>query len=68
MRDAYGEGAYCPKFCQNIFQHVVTSKPPLTQFRQNVCKVLLPLHSSIEVFEKLLYITIRHVYIFKSQL
>ena len=30
------EGAYCPKFCQNIFQHVVTSKPPLTQFRQNV--------------------------------
>ena len=31
-----GEGAYYPKCCQNIFQHVVTSKPPLTQFRQNV--------------------------------
>ena len=39
-----GKGSNCPKFCQNIFWPITTSKPSITHFRQNGTWVLLPLH------------------------
>ena len=35
-----------PKFCQNIYWSITTSKPSITHFRQNGTWVLLPLLSS----------------------
>ena len=58
MRDAYWGRAHWPKFCQNIFQHVATSKPPLTQFSQNVSHLLLPLHSSSIILQIIIICTI----------
>ena len=39
-----------PKFCQNIFWPITTSKPSITHFRQNGNWVLLPLQSSVYGF------------------
>ena len=39
-----GKGPNRPKFCQNIFWPITTSKPSITHFRQNGTWVLLPLH------------------------
>ena len=42
-----GKGPNRPKFCQNIFWPIPTSKPSITHFRQNGTWVLLPLQSSL---------------------
>ena len=42
-----GKGPNRPKFCQNIFWPITTSKPSITHFCQNGAWVLLPLQSSI---------------------
>ena len=42
-----GKGSNRPKFCQNIFWPIMTSKPSITHFRQNGTWVLLPLHLHI---------------------
>ena len=39
-----GKGLNCPKFCQNIFWLITTSKSSITHFRQNGAWVLLLLH------------------------
>ena len=39
-----GKGHNRPKFCQNIFWPITTSKPSITHFRQNDTWVLLLLH------------------------
>ena len=44
-----GKGLNRPKFCQNIFWPITTSKPRITHFRQNGTWVLLPLQSSLTV-------------------
>ena len=42
-----GKGPNCPKFCQNIFWPITTTKLSITHFRQNGTWVLLPLQSSL---------------------
>ena len=44
-----GKGPNRPKFCQNIFLPITTSKPSITHFRQNGTWVLFPLHIQLQV-------------------
>ena len=44
-----GKGPNLPKFCQNIFRPITTSKPSITHFRQNGTWVFLPLQSSFVI-------------------
>ena len=51
------KGPNRPKFCQNIFWPIMTSKSPITHFCQNGTWVLLPLQSSI------LHLKVKHGYL-----
>ena len=45
-----GKGPNRPKFCQNIFWPITTSKPSITHFRQNGTWVLLPLQLQVWLY------------------
>ena len=56
-----GKGPNRPKFCQNIFRPITTSKLSITHFRQNGTWVLLPLHLQLFSFLKIKFQNAAHL-------